>query len=745
MEFTERHQLNALFPDSVYVLHVEDKDFSMGLERLLARAVRPYGVPEERIVWITARSKTEAMEWLQHVAALRPAVRGFDAVICDIKLPGEDGKLGYLGLEVAAEVAQYQWPCAVIGLSAFARDDMVLSRKGRLEGRSDTRLLDQHIFNDFLSKDELSDEDFVVAKLARCIVPTAKFVELARRWDPPSFFHGAHMWRIFRELISIAFSPVTDRLPKILLLGEPGTGKGMLARAYHQLLLERDRLAANGTSTERRDLQTVNCATLVASGEGGRVRLFGYQGSKNATLHSTPGVFEQATSITRDKSGFASATDKPNYAAGGVVFLDEFIEMNRDLQAAVLNALEDGVVYRQDGSRVTIGCHVMFATNASPKALVGARASQPNNHNGVRSDLLDRITHVLTVPPLRDRIEEVPELVISIAHARLKAHGGDDAIKQPVSMSASAEGVLRRAIEMGLLTSVRQLQTIADVRPGERIITEGNLRWVIEKTRLLGIPGRQLVDDGRERAGTHIVWGPGDVVGLARELKQTFHVLRGGAQKQPLVSWIDGTAEQLSEATKKRLAADERTWQRALLRVLCDLGDEGLRKIDVFDLKRDGLKGEKMWTIVVDKLVGGKRGLRELFRAQFKEQNRPVLDRMHNALAVLSAGVWEWFLDDPEPPTREEMHAAGELARAVYPEPRDTIPTLFAVLEAGDGTPRLRVAMLRLIHRYGIENERTESLARATYERARAGSGPDLVYEAAALAKLLETMVGARP
>jgi MoxR-like ATPase len=743
MEFSQRHQLNALFPDCVYVLHVEDKDFNLGLEKLLARAVKPYGVPEERIVWITARNKTEATEWLQHVASLRPAVRGFDAVICDIKLPGDDGKLGYFGLEVAAEVARYHWPCAVIGLSAFARDDMVLSRKGRLEGSSDTTLFDQHIFNDFLSKDELSDEDFVVAKLARCIVPTAKFVELARRWDPPAFFHGAHMWRIFRELISIAFSPVTSRLPKVLLLGEPGTGKGMLAGAYHQLLLERDRLD-KGRVTERRELQTVNCATLVASGEGGRVRLFGYQGSRNATLHSAPGVFERATSTATDKSGFAATSDKPDYCAGGVVFLDEFIEMHRDLQAAVLNALEDGVVYRQDGSRVTIGCHVMFATNASPKALVGSRAHQQDNHNGVRSDLLDRITHVFTVPPLRDRVEDVRELVISIAHARLKAHGGDDAIKQPVVMSASAEHMLRRAIEMGLLTSVRQLQTIADVRPGERIITEGNLRWVIEKTRLLGIPGRQLIEAAPERDGAHVVWEQGDVVALAGELKQAFQVLRGGAEKQGLVSWIDGTAKHLSEATKKRVAADERTWQRAFLRVLCDLGDEGLRRIDVFDLKRDGLKGEKMWTVVVDKLVGGRRNLRELFRAQFKEQSRAVLDRMHNALVVLSAGVWEWFLDEEEPPTREEIHAAGELARAVYPDPRDAIPALFGVLEAGDGTARLRVAMLRLIHRYGADTERTEALVRATLARAHSADGPDLAYEATALNKLLDAFPRAR-
>lgn len=741
MEFTERHQLNALFPDSVYVLHVEDKDFNLGLEKLLARAVKPYGVPEERIVWITARSKAEASEWLQHVAGLRPAVRGFDAVICDVKLPGEDGKLGYFGLEIAAEVAQYQWPCAVIGLSAFARDDMVLNRKGRLEGSSDTTLFDQHIFNDFLSKDELSDEDFVVAKLARCIVPTAKFVELAKRWDPPVFFHGAHMWRIFRELISIAFLPVADRLPKVLLLGEPGTGKSMLARAYHQLLLERDRLEKS--RTPRRDLQTVNCATLVASGEGGRVRLFGYQGSRNATLHSTPGVFEQASFLATDKAGFATGTDKPDYAAGGVVFLDEFIEMNRDLQAAVLNALEDGVVYRQDGSRVIIGCHVMFATNASPKALVGARGhSQHNNHNGVRSDLLDRITHVLTVPPLRDRVDEVAELVISIAHARLKAHGGDNAIKQPVTIAASAEAILRRAIQMGLLTSVRQLQTIADVRPGERVITEGNLRWVIEKMRLLGIPSRQLIDDVSDREVAQLTWQPGDVIGLARELKQTFHVLRGAAQKQELVSWIDGTAEHLSEATRKRVSSDERTWQRALLRVLCDLGDEGLRKLEVFDLKRDGLKAEKMWTIVVDKLVGGRRGLRQLFRTQFNEQNRPVLDRMHNALVVLSAGVWEWSLRDGEAPTREDMHAAGELARAVYPDPRDAIPALFDVLEAGDGAPRLRVAMLRLLHRYGVDDERTQALAEA--DRTRAQSSPELGYETAALNKLLDSMTTLR-
>jgi hypothetical protein len=355
---------------------------------------------------------------------------------------------------------------------------------------------------------------------------------------------------------------------------------------------------------------------------------------------------------------------------------------------------------------------------------------------------LDRITHVLTVPPLRDRVEEVSELVISITRARLKAHGGDDAVKQPVVMAASAERLLRRAIQLNLLNSVRQLQTIADVRPGERIITDGNLRWLLEKTRLLGIPGRRLVDE-TERAVAHISWEPGDVMGLAGELKQTFQVLRGG-DKQHLIAWIDGTAEYLTDASKKRVAADERTWQRALLRVLCDLGDDGLRKMDVFDLKRDGLKGEKMWTLVVDKLVGGRRGLRELFRAQFKEQNRAVLDRMCNALVVLSAGVWEWSFEEREHPTREDMAAAGEIARAVYPDPREAIPSLCCALEAGDGTPRLRVAMARLIHKYGTETERTEALLRATLARAHSADGPETAYEAAALHKLLESVQSLR-
>ena len=158
----------------------------------------------------------------------------------------------------------------------------------------------------------------------------------------------------------------------ILLLGETGTGKEVLATAVHH---------ASGRSGP---LVIANCAaltpTLIESELFGHVR----------------GAF---TGATTDRRGLILA------AQGGTIFLDEAGDLPRDLQAKLLRVLEEEAV-RPVGSSTPIPINVRFvaATCRDIEALLKA--------DQFRRDLWYRLAGaVLTIPPLRERPEDIPPLV----------------------------------------------------------------------------------------------------------------------------------------------------------------------------------------------------------------------------------------------------------------------------------------------------------------------------------------------
>src|SRR5262249_34519987 len=147
-----------------------------------------------------------------------------------------------------------------------------------------------------------------------------------------------------------AYSPVGGwPLSRTLIVGDFGCGKGMLARTFRQLLCDRADSLGNRERCAR--LETMNCASLVSDGEGGRIALFGareYQAMDDKT-----GLFERATwygtATTRVEelpSTGRRERDQIQFKRAGVAFLDEFTTLRPDLQAAILNALEEGEVRR---------------------------------------------------------------------------------------------------------------------------------------------------------------------------------------------------------------------------------------------------------------------------------------------------------------------------------------------------------------------------------------------------------------
>jgi len=185
-------------------------------------------------------------------------------------------------------------------------------------------------------------------------------------YDP---FANSLRMRALKRVVDLAAS--TDAT--VLVTGESGVGKELVVRAVHQ---ESPRL--------HHAFIKVNCAALPA--DLLESELFGYErGAFTGAYRRKPGKFELAN--------------------GGSIFLDELGEMPLPLQAKVLHVLQDREFSRL-GSRedVRVDVRVIAATNRDLIQLV--------DRGRFREDLYYRLSVVnISVPPLRDRMEELPRLV----------------------------------------------------------------------------------------------------------------------------------------------------------------------------------------------------------------------------------------------------------------------------------------------------------------------------------------------
>ncbi len=229
---------------------------------------------------------------------------------------------------------------------------------------------------------------------------------------------------------------------RVLITGENGTGKELVARAVH-----------SNSPRAREPFIEVNCAAIPA--ELIESELFGHmKGSFTGAVQDRAGKFEQAD--------------------GGTIFLDEVGDMSLAAQAKVLRVLQDGVVTRIGGSKpIKVDVRVLSATNKNVETEIAA--------GRFREDLYYRLNVVpIHVPPLRERREDIPSL---IAHF--------------IGQLTRQGGIAPRAITDEAVARLSQLEWPGNVR---------ELRNTIERLLILGGGPRITADDvdrlvGRRAAG----------------------------------------------------------------------------------------------------------------------------------------------------------------------------------------------------------------------------------------------------
>ena len=324
------------------ILVVDDSELvCQQLSQLLA-------LPGRRIK--VAHDGTTALEWLVE--------RNFSLVLTDLCLPG----IG--GLDLIREIRQRNLPVTVIVMTGHASIDTAVSAMQLgaydylLKPIDSVRL--EVLVEQALEDRKLQDE---VGALRQGLQQRYAFHNLVGR--------SPRMREVFARVARVASSSCT-----VLITGETGTGKELVAQAIHYT-----------DATREGPLVAVNCAALpepLLESE-----FFGHErGAFTGADRQKKGRFEQAK--------------------GGTLFLDEIGELPFGMQAKLLRVLQDGTFERVGGTDlIRADCRILAATNINLAEAVAA--------GRFREDLYYRLNVLaIELPPLRERLDDIPLLVSHI-------------------------------------------------------------------------------------------------------------------------------------------------------------------------------------------------------------------------------------------------------------------------------------------------------------------------------------------
>ena len=203
---------------------------------------------------------------------------------------------------------------------------------------------------------------------------------------------------------------------RVLITGENGTGKELVARAIYKRSQRKDK-----------PFIEVNCAAI--PNELIESELFGHEkGSFTGAVQQRIGKFELANK--------------------GIIFLDEIGDMSLQAQAKVLRAIEDGKIERVGGGKkIEVDVRLIAATNKNLQTEI--------EKENFREDLFHRLNVIpIHIPPLRERVEDIPILVEHFSSEITAKHK-----KRPTKFSADAIRILQNQHWSG---NVRELRNIIE-------------------------------------------------------------------------------------------------------------------------------------------------------------------------------------------------------------------------------------------------------------------------------------------
>jgi DNA-binding NtrC family response regulator len=363
-------------------------------------------------------------------ALARAAEQPFAVALCDVQLPGMDG------IELLERLLRISPETFVLLITAYATVESAVQAF-------------QRGAHDYLMKPILLDE--VLSKIRRLLGYRELFLEnqwlrreLSREQDGgPIVGRGPAMQRVLDMVRKVAPTRST-----VLLVGESGTGKELVARAIHE----------QGAGPEARFL-AVNCAAIPH--DLLENQLFGHRrGAFTGADRDQPGVFV--------------------HAGSGTVFLDEIAELPSGTQAKLLRAIEQKEI-------LPVGANEPIQVEARVLAATNKNLFRQVEEGRFREDLYYRLNVVtIHVPPLRDRREDIPDLVefLLARHARTlgKRVSGVTHETMQLLLACPWRGNVREldnALQRAVILGTGPLITPADLPPDLRPI-EGDPALVDE-------------------------------------------------------------------------------------------------------------------------------------------------------------------------------------------------------------------------------------------------------------------------
>jgi nitrogen regulation protein NR(I) len=360
---------------------------------------------------LTAQNGEEALQQIKEISP--------DLIIMDIKMPGRTG------IEVLKEIKQIDPKSLVIIMTAYGTTETAI--EAMKYGAFD------YIVKPFPipQMKELVEKAISLRRLMKQEVTYAQVEFEKEETGAEGRIIGSSpkMQEIYKLVGQISQSDIT-----VLLRGESGTGKELLARAiYHHSL------RAN------QPFLPINCAaipdTLLES------ELFGHEkGAFTGAISRRIGKLEQCQ--------------------GGSIFLDEIGDMTLPTQAKLLRILQEKTFERLGGMEtLKVDVRFIVATNKDLETAI--------SNGQFREDLYYRLNVVsITVPPLRERKEDIPELVTYF----LKRFNRE--LRKRVS--GISQGAMKKILAYGWPGNVRQLENVLN---RAMVLCQGE--WVLEEQLLL--------------------------------------------------------------------------------------------------------------------------------------------------------------------------------------------------------------------------------------------------------------------